>query len=172
MQERPRFPSLAIIPVRGRGPGPGRPRSSWHADPDILRDLYEVQGLSLKAVARALKISKARASLELKHHRIPIRSFPIQIDAAVLRELYQDQLTLKAIANRLGISGKTLSRELARHGIPIRSFKIQIDAAVLRELYQDQRLTLKAIANRLGISVPTLSRELARHDQGPMTNDE
>lgn len=99
-------------------------------EPDVLRELYHGEGLTLAKVGERLDVSEATIHRWMDHHGIDRRNGGVEDgnapyrDREVLERLYVQQgLSLREIAGRFGCYNTTVHYWLKRHGIETRNQK-------------------------------------------------
>ena len=144
----------------------GIPFQGWtkQADPDphAVRALYVDGGLTGRAIAVRLGVSRQRVASALAQapvpRRPPRRECPVPPD--VLTTMFvNDGLTQRELAERFGVAPGTMSRWLAECGLGQPDPRLDHDR--LHELYVDQQMTVREVAEQLGVSHNRVIRELA-----------
>lgn len=152
-------------------------RPPWR-DEELLRDLYQQQGLSTYDIADRLDCYPGTVQKWLHEFNIPVRGpRGSPIDAKYkkkdwLREQYiQKQLPAHEIAEQLGVSNNTIYSWLDRFGISRRPAASEIpeeapyvDSSWLREKYCEKGLSTREIAKIAEVHPNTILTWLHRHE--------
>ena len=117
-----------------------------------LRDHYNVQQLSIEAMARQADVCVQTGSRALKRHQIPLRprrrhgvpySLGDVLTEPYLREQYeQNKRTVKQIAAEIDCSEAAVMARLSQYGIPRRGVQ-PADKLILTEVLSKQELHLR-----------------------------
>lgn len=137
----------------------------------ILRDLYEVQQLTTREIARRFHACRSRVSAWFKEHEISLRKpgqNPIGVKAglseSILKDLYEVRgFSIAQIGKMLDVSHSTVARYLDQFGItkrlpkdPVTTGTKRPDESVLRDLYEVQGMKAADIGKMYDVAGNTV----------------
>lgn len=156
----------------------------------IVRELYEIGGLSAQEIAGLLGTGAPAVRRVMRHAGIKARSRSEamrlqrarQIDRLVvipedqLRHLYlENELKPREIAERYGCSSQTVRKRLRQIGIPLSlpgRMRVVVTQQELENLYYKQGMSLREASNRLGCDHSTVRKKLAEFGLGARSYSE
>ena len=137
-------------------------------DPDLIRELYVEQDMSVLAIAGEIGCSDTPIRTVINEHGMEKRR-PWR-DEQTLRRLHlEEELAPGEIANELGCSFQTVTRWIGIHDIPQKRYyprtaRFLHDEEDLRERYVGREMSVYDIADEAGCTSKTVCNWLARHD--------
>lgn len=158
----------------------GRDGDRPHTDPDVLRDLYWGEELSISQVAERLDVSSATIQTYLAEYDIERRDPNNAADAGGphtdpdrLETLYWEEgLSLSEIGAKFDVSPATIREHMEHHDIERRD-RIEAvpkaggkhtDPDVLRDLYWGEGLSLSEVAEELDVSPRTIHTKMQQFE--------
>lgn len=135
------------------GPSPAYQRARALITPERMRQIYLIEGQSLKVISSMLGTSSYTVARLARDYGVPITKggrTSRSIDADWLREEYINKgRTLKDLSETLGVAPATVRRLMESHDIPLKWFSSR-PAELLPDHSNVPELLLPAVATRAG----------------------
>ncbi len=133
---------------------------------DKARELYEQQGLSLRAIGKQLGVNYQRVSDELKKMGVKIKGardgakIQLHIDWDHVQRMYKDGFTLSECAHYAGCCSSYVGNKLRAMGTRMRSHGEARPASSIQVWLRSRGITQAEIARRAEVTQGTVSYHL------------